>query len=310
MEYLFSLFSRWNWKFFGITFLTAFLIVALGLGFQVLLRPDMTNFPDTTPTTSPSPSIIPQPTASISSNPSPSPIVTPSPSPILDQQQPDSKVVPQPESASQPSPVPTPSPTPNIIPEQLTPSPTTSFTVTPYLGHLPYQEADPQRLVQVAIYYERPEYIDWEAAEAFNRMKADAQANGVNIILASGFRPISVQEELFQKQIQRKGSVEAAARLSAPPGHSEHHTGYAVDLGDGNSPLTDFKYEFDSTEAYHWLADHAYEYGFELSFPPNNLQGVSYEPWHWRFVGSPKAQEVFRAAMILNGRRNTSAPTG
>ena len=65
---------------------------------------------------------------------------------------------------------------------------------------------------------------------------------------------------------------------------------------DGKSPNTVLKLTFDSTEAYRWLEAHAAQYGFELSFPKNNSQGVSYEPWHWRFVGSPTAQEIFRVA--------------
>ena len=35
-----------------------------------------------------------------------------------------------------------------------------------------------------------------------------------------------------------------------------------------------------------WLIAHAREYGFELSFPGANTQSVSWEPWHWRWVGT------------------------
>ena len=48
-----------------------------------------------------------------------------------------------------------------------------------------------------------------------------------------------------------------------------------------------------------WLAAHGTEYGFELSFPDGNTQGVAYEPWHWRFVGTPEAMETFRWARQL-----------
>jgi D-alanyl-D-alanine carboxypeptidase len=51
--------------------------------------------------------------------------------------------------------------------------------------------------------------------------------------------------------------------------------------------------EFAKTDAFRWLTLHAQEYGFELSFPENNPQGVSYQPWHWRFVASPEAQTIF-----------------
>jgi LAS superfamily LD-carboxypeptidase LdcB len=53
---------------------------------------------------------------------------------------------------------------------------------------------------------------------------------------------------------------------------------------------------FESTSAYQWLARNAHNYGFELSFPQGNSQGVSFEPWHWRYVGSPRSSQIFAAA--------------
>jgi LAS superfamily LD-carboxypeptidase LdcB len=148
-------------------------------------------------------------------------------------------------------------------------------------------------LVQIGTYYQRKEFLDKEAAEAFKRMKADAQTNGIKIAPISGFRSIASQNKLFQRQIQRQGSKEAAARLSAPPGYSEHHTGYAIDLGDGDRPNADLKFDFEQTEAYEWLTVRAQEYGFQLSFPRNNSQGVSFEPWHWRYLASSRAKQIF-----------------
>lgn len=78
-----------------------------------------------------------------------------------------------------------------------------------------------------------------------------------------------------------------------PPGFSEHHTGYAVDIGDGNAPHTHLEETFADTAAYRWLTAYAARFGFELSFPPNNPQGVMYEPWHWRFVGDSHSLETF-----------------
>ncbi|MTF39312.1 D-alanyl-D-alanine carboxypeptidase family protein [Cyanobacterium aponinum] len=162
-----------------------------------------------------------------------------------------------------------------------------------YFGHFPFQEAPQARLVNMGKYYNRTEYLDREAGEAFLRMKAAAKTQGVELILISGFRSISSQTQLFQKQIQKRGSKEEAVKLSAPPGHSEHHTGYALDIGDGKQPSLDLKTQFQSTQAYQWLSNNAHKYGFELSFPPNNLQGVSFEPWHWRFVASDRANRIF-----------------
>ncbi len=170
-----------------------------------------------------------------------------------------------------------------------------------YLGHFTYQEANRQNLVLVGNYYGRDEFLEREAAEAFNQMKLSAKNSGINLIIISGFRSIESQKQLFQKQIQKQGTKEAAARLSAPPGHSEHHTGYALDIGDEKQPLKDLKFEFENTKAFEWLLMNGVTYGFELSFPKNNNQQVSFEPWHWRYIGSPKASEIFAATRgILN----------
>lgn len=165
-------------------------------------------------------------------------------------------------------------------------------------GHLRYLEASGDRLVPLSpAYFERTESLIDVAAAAFGRMQADAAQAGIKLIPISGFRSVADQAKLFERQIQRRGSEENAAQLSAPPGYSEHHTGYALDIGDGNQPGTDLKYEFENTAAYGWLRANATKaYGFELSFPENNKQGVSFEPWHWRYTGSQEAAQVFAIA--------------
>lgn len=166
-------------------------------------------------------------------------------------------------------------------------------------GHFPFSEAPQERLVNMGKYYHRTEYLDQETGEAFKRMKADAKTQGIDLVLISGFRTISAQAKLFEKQIQKRGSKEAASKLSAPPGHSEHHTGYALDIGDGKQPSFDLKFQFENTEAYRWLVNNADKYGFELSFPKNNIQGVSFEPWHWRYVASNRANTIFAMPRTL-----------
>ncbi|NEP90009.1 MAG: M15 family metallopeptidase [Okeania sp. SIO2C2] len=202
--------------------------------------------------------------------------VTPSPSVT-----PTVLVSPAPEKTVSPSP-PSPAIAPSVEPKSV-------LTVKkPKFGHFPYQEGDPQKMVIVSSYatgaeYQRFEKLTPEAAFALMKMIYAARDEGVWIVPVSGFRTIADQEQLFQYQIQRQGSPEKAAKLSAPPGYSEHHTGFAVDLTDGNFPKKDITYEFAETKAFQWLIENASQYGFEMSFPENNSQGVSYEPWHWRF---------------------------
>ena len=164
-------------------------------------------------------------------------------------------------------------------------------------GHLPYAEGKLDEMVLVASYAEganaqRSEVLHPEAAKALLEMTAAARVDGVWLILASGFRTVAEQHTLFDAQIERKGSPEAAAKISAPPGHSEHHTGYAVDLADGALPPSqDISEQFAQSPAYQWLLKNAKDYGFELSFLEDNPQGVNFEPWHWRYVGSTQSRE-------------------
>ena len=164
-------------------------------------------------------------------------------------------------------------------------------------GHFPYQEMDGNQLIIVSIYGEREKQIYQklaiEAASALIRVIFQARQDGVWIIPISGFRTFEYQTKLFNHQIKRRGSPEIAAKFTAPPGYSEHHTGYTIDLGDGHFPQCDIEVEFEETEAFKWLEIHSKEFGFELSFPKNNFQGINYEPWHWRYIGSPKAKEIF-----------------
>ncbi|NET27965.1 MAG: M15 family metallopeptidase [Okeania sp. SIO1I7] len=167
-------------------------------------------------------------------------------------------------------------------------------------GHFLYPQGHMNRMVIISSYgarqYQRFEYLHPEAAKALMNMIYTARDEGVWLVPVSGFRTVEAQEELFEAQIQRRGSTEAAAKVSAPPGYSEHHTGFAIDLTDGNFPKKDITIDFENTKAFQWLTRHAQKFGFELSFPPNNSQGVSYEPWHWRYIGSPEAAAAFAQA--------------
>jgi D-alanyl-D-alanine carboxypeptidase len=132
-----------------------------------------------------------------------------------------------------------------------------------------------------------------EAAEAFRAMAAAAASDGARLIPISGFRSAAYQVGLWKKAVARRGSELAAAKWVAPPGHSEHHAGWSLDMGDEKVPATDVDPAFEKTKAFAWLQANASRFHFELSFPKNNPQGVSYEPWHWRFIGTPEARRTF-----------------
>jgi D-alanyl-D-alanine carboxypeptidase len=167
------------------------------------------------------------------------------------------------------------------------------------LGHFPYAEAPASQLVMVAPGME----LRAEAAKSFLAMQAAAEEEGVSLTLLSAFRSKDVQQQLFfAVKAQRNQTSLDRAKVSAPPGFSEHSTGYAVDLGDSRLPQTNLSYDFVQTKAYRWLVNNAARYQFVLSFPQGNPQGVSFEPWHWRYEGSTDALRVFEPAQRLSRR--------
>ena len=161
------------------------------------------------------------------------------------------------------------------------------------LGHLPYPEASKDEL----ILFSPGIYVHKDIYENFKEMQFLAAQKGISLKLLSGYRSVDLQRDIFyeNKSIRNQTAIERS-RVSAPPGYSEHSTGYAIDVGDGSYPNTHFEVEFEQTPAFKWMKKYAPKYHFVLSFPNNNKQGVSYEPWHWRFEGTVEALRKFEPA--------------
>ncbi len=120
------------------------------------------------------------------------------------------------------------------------------------------------------------------AAAAWRAMKTAALEDGVLIKIVSAFRTIDRQAEIVRAKLEKGLSLESILCVSAPPGYSEHHSGRAIDVTtDGVRPL---EQEFEQTDAFRWLSQHAARFGYLLSFPPNNRHGFAYEPWHWCYA--------------------------
>jgi LAS superfamily LD-carboxypeptidase LdcB len=121
-----------------------------------------------------------------------------------------------------------------------------------------------------------------DTAAAFDRMRKAAAQDNISLQVVSGFRSISTQNKIFRG----KGGGRNAAEYSAPPGHSQHHTGLAIDI---NSLQPSFR----ETAAFKWLHQHGAQYGFML--PYSNTQGdlgPRAEPWHWVYVAKLPAMQL------------------
>jgi D-alanyl-D-alanine carboxypeptidase len=166
------------------------------------------------------------------------------------------------------------------------------------LGHFPYPEASASHLVTIAPGMR----LHRDAATSFLAMREAAAADGISLSVLSAFRSVNDQKQLFfDVKAERNQTSMDRAKVSAPPGFSEHSTGYAIDFGDPSRPDSNLSPAFAATPAYRWLVQNAARYQFVLSFPEANAQGVSFEPWHWRFEGSVDALRLFEPAQRLQG---------
>jgi zinc D-Ala-D-Ala carboxypeptidase len=168
-----------------------------------------------------------------------------------------------------------------------------------FFGHLPYFDAPAGALVSAPSSFGSGgcTRLHRDALAGIAAMKAAMVRSdpelGDRLVGLSCFRSIRRQHEVFCSRVS--GSIAQRAQLSAPPGFSEHHTGLAIDFGDRKVPGCNLETCFATTPVGKWLLENARSYGFELSFPAGNSQGVNYEPWHWRYVGGGNASVFARA---------------
>ena len=160
------------------------------------------------------------------------------------------------------------------------------------LGHLPYKEIIKEKLVLIEPNIE----VHIDMRDSLLKMREEAKRDGIHLVFLSGYRSINLQNDIFYslKSIRNQEAAERA-RVSAPPGYSEHSTGFAIDIGDATKRETDFEIEFENTDAFKWLKKNAAKFHFKLSFSKNNNY-IDYEPWHWRYEGSIEALKIFEAS--------------
>lgn len=137
------------------------------------------------------------------------------------------------------------------------------------------------------------------AAMALEAMFIELEAAGFNdVSVTSAYRSYAYQETLFNQYLaQYNNNYDYVMTFSNPPGSSEHQTGLCADLH--NLPSADIA--FAQTEAYTWLRHNCWKFGFILRYPKDKVDvtGISFEPWHYRYVGRYHAQRIYEAGMCL-----------
>lgn len=118
------------------------------------------------------------------------------------------------------------------------------------------------------------------------RLLVAARRDGLNLLVASAYRSFATQSSLKANYKVLYGS--GANAFSADQGYSEHQLGTALDF---TTPASGLALLQAADPAYKWLQENAHDYGFVLSYPPNNAY-YKFEPWHWRYVGVDLATDL------------------
>lgn len=135
-----------------------------------------------------------------------------------------------------------------------------------------YFDGDPKAFLKQRLQSQHgAQHIDGMTPELSDRLAAmfndapDFVKDGLDIL--SGYRSVERQAELWANALKKYGSPEAARKLVAPPGNSQHNHGRAADLGWKGG-----KFSTAPKEVLEWVHANAGSYG--LTFPLGN------EPWH------------------------------
>lgn len=137
--------------------------------------------------------------------------------------------------------------------------------------------------------------MDSRMSEFLKQMISAADEDGIQLIVMSAYRSYEYQQNNFDNSVQQRIDERGMTREEAEadtlkevqlPGFSEHNAGIAADIMSVEEISMDDD-RFKNTEAYAWLSEHAAEYGFILRYPEGkeDITGIVFEPWHYRFVG-------------------------
>jgi len=130
-----------------------------------------------------------------------------------------------------------------------------------------------------------------EVYTAFKDMWNSALESDIYLMINSSYRPYNDQERVYNNYKNKNGES-YADKIAARPGYSEHQTGLALDIFCTTNGSTK---TFASSDAYKWLLENSYKYGFILRYPEGkeNITGYAFESWHYRYVGKDLAKKIY-----------------
>ena len=136
-------------------------------------------------------------------------------------------------------------------------------------------------------------------ATALKNLMDDLGAWG-QIVIVSGWRSQQEQKQIYNDSLANNGA-DFTAKYVALPGHSEHQTGLAVDLALNLADIDALRPHFPYTGICGAFRERAPLYGFIERYPLGKeaITGIAHEPWHFRYVGTPHAEEITRRGVTL-----------
>lgn len=156
-------------------------------------------------------------------------------------------------------------------------------------------------------YLQNGHAIDERAYQDLQDMMDDCREAGLDPLICSSYRTMEKQKELFNNKVNQylnqgysqEKAEQAAGELVAIPGTSEHQLALALDIVDVSYQILDEKQE--DTPVQKWLLKNSWKYGFILRYPSDKseITGISYEPWHYRYVGKNSAKEIYESGLCL-----------
>ena len=201
--------------------------------------------------------------------------------------------VPEETPVPSPTPTPTPEPTPEPTPDHDWPD--VDITSWEFLLANPDHSIGDYAPTLATL---EGQQLDERIIQPMEDVVAAARAEGLKVYLASGYRDYASQNYLYQRKVAQYGE-ETAKTIVAVPGTSEHQTGLACDITDQYYEFKD--YSLENTALYQWMSQHCQEYGFIVRFPKGkeDITGIIYEPWHFRYVGVEAATYIMENGLCL-----------
>ncbi len=138
------------------------------------------------------------------------------------------------------------------------------------------------------------EYLHKDTIDALNAMMDGfyEATQSRDVMINSAYRSAKDQQDTFDDYVNRKGLDYAEAYVQKP-GFSEHHTGYAMDLAvyEEYDDDTSAVWAFDGKGKYFWVNKNCAQYGFILRYSASkeDVTGIAYESWHFRYIGRANA---------------------